>query len=78
MDGSLTMWAEIGLDLRRHGWGPSKVAAHLNVPRSTVRHWFNAGGTPLNQCGAQLISLHARIVCHQKDPKPVWQAANCL
>ena len=78
MDGRLTMWAEIGSDLRKHGWGAAKVARHLNVNPSTARHWFNSGGTPLYPVGAQLIRLHSQIVSHRKEPKPAWQAANCL
>jgi len=74
----MTIWAQIGIELRQHGWGPNKVAGHLNLPQSTVKDWFNNGAIPLYPSGAALISLHRRVVTLKAAPRPAWQSANCL
>jgi alkyl sulfatase BDS1-like metallo-beta-lactamase superfamily hydrolase len=71
-------WAEIGMELRRHGWTPTRVAEHLNLPRSTVRTWFERGAEPSYHNGARLIRLHNQVIIGRKKIVPSWQSANCL
>jgi hypothetical protein len=75
----LTMWAQMGIELRQHGWGPGRVAEHINVSKSAVKNWFNHGAIPLYPSGDRLISLHRRVVLMRAVVvKPAWQSANCL
>lgn len=60
-------WREVGLDLRRAGFGPSMVARVLNLPRGTVRAWFEDNNEPSYTCGLYLIRLHARVVSKEKS-----------
>lgn len=70
MDGGLTSrglgvsvnWREIGMDLRRCGWGASKISVALNVDRTTARGWTERGHEPRYSDGLLLLKLHARIV----------------
>lgn len=82
MDGWLvrqTDWKEIGMELRRHGWGATRVAEHLNLPRSTVRGWFEENAEPGYHSGMQLIRLHNLVVSFRASTiRPAWQATNCL
>lgn len=55
-------WAAIGFELRRAGFGATKVAYCLNLPRATVRFWFERGGHPRYVDGLCLIRLHALVV----------------
>lgn len=74
MDGRLTNrglgievdWREIGLEFRRAGWGASRVARVLNLPRETIRWWFRTGAEPGYTDGLCLLRLHARVVCKQR------------
>lgn len=79
MDGGLINWQEIGLELRRHGWGASRVAEHMNLPRSTVRKWFEDSAEPGYHSGLQLIRLHNRVVIFRRvESVQAWRTANCL
>jgi hypothetical protein len=80
MDGGLKHdWTEIGHELRRHGWGVTKVAAHLNVPKSTVRRWFNDNSEPGYHVGRQVIRLHNQVCGFGRSKfLPAWQSVNCL
>lgn len=80
MDGRVkTEWSEIGLELRRHGWTATKVAAHMNLPRSTVRRWFEHNAEPGFHAGQQLLSLHRRV-CQSVAARitPAWRSENCM
>lgn len=79
MDG-VTIWAQMGIELRQHGWGQQRVADYLNLSRSAVKNWFNNGAIPLHPSGERLIGLHRRVVLMQvqKPVKPSWMSSNCL
>jgi hypothetical protein len=59
--GSMVDWSEIGLSLRRLGYGPSAVARALNLPPRTVLSWFNEGCEPRYSNGVMLIRLYSRL-----------------
>lgn len=59
--GRVIDWRELLLDLRRNGWGLSKVAKALNLPRTTVNAWmFNA--EPGYSNGVLLVALYLHVV----------------
>lgn len=60
--GMLINWQQIGLEFRRAGFGPSYIAKALNIPRETVRSWFERNVEPGYTDGHYLVRLHARVV----------------
>lgn len=67
-------WPTLLMELRRAGYGPSKVAVALNVDKSVVSRWQNNGVEPLWSTGQRLIRLHARVV--ERRPVKAWFAVH--
>jgi len=63
-------WREVGIDLRRFGFGPSRVAAALNRPKSTVDAWLLYGSEPGFTDGHRMLELWAAVTRHETPRKP--------
>ena len=71
MDGDIGLgitvdWQEIGMEFRRHGWSVTKVARAINLPRDTVRAWFERGGQPRYVSGLCLLRLRSHVIEKRK------------
>ena len=69
---ALIDWREVGIDLRRHGYGPSRVSVAMGRPTSTVQMWFQHGSEPGFSDGHRLLSLWATVV-RKERPAPELQ-----
>lgn len=63
-------WFEVVIDLRRHGFGVTRIAAALNVPRQTVERWAYRGAEPGFSNGHRLLALWAAIVQREPPRRP--------
>ena len=59
-------WKFIGHDLRRCGYGLTRIAIALNKPKSTVQSWINRGSEPAYSDGQMLLSLWATVAKGQR------------
>ena len=59
-------WKFIGHDLRRCGYGLTRIAIALNKPKSTVQSWINRGSEPAYSDGQMLLSLWRKVVLGER------------
>lgn len=60
--GRLVDWQALFSELKAHGYGPTRVAAALNLPKQTVWHWSKHNSEPEYTNGHLLIKLHRKVV----------------
>lgn len=64
-------WIQIGKDLAERGWNATRVANTLNLPRGTVRWWFEGYGEPKYTNGQAIMRLYVRVVA-AKPVRAAW------
>lgn len=58
----LVDWAEVYVDLKRHGYGPTRIGLAIGVSKSTVQMWGNGGSEPSWHLGTRLLHLWSVVV----------------
>jgi uncharacterized protein Usg len=59
-------WPSIGMDLRKQGFGLTRISVALGLPKSTVQYWFAKDVEPRFMDGHRLLSLWAKVVQGEK------------
>lgn len=54
------VWTQVLADLRAAGVSGHRLAAIMNISRSTVQHW-ESGGEPSHSYGAAILEVHRRF-----------------
>ena len=66
---TLVNWTEVCIDLKRHGYGPVRIAEAIGISRTTVQSWSNARCEPRWHSGTRLLHLWA-VVASGATPNP--------
>jgi len=66
----MTNWQQMFVDLKRYGYGVSKISRTISVSRTRLLHWRSDGTEPLHGAGESFVQLWMVVTGKTRNELP--------